>query len=151
MIIPKGKWFFRSKLGHYNMLYPVEEAVQTEVDIIVNNVTWPAQRGLTPWSTSEGAIIWCDNYAVIPNNTIGCSQNALLSLFVVCSTGYYTAIQGSIPTKDRYLLERLSVILKQIKPGADKYYLTTIVEVDDHSNPTDISRTKLNELITRLE
>lgn len=150
MIIPKGAWYFSSEVGHYNVLYPVNQATQADCAITVSRVAWTNQRGLTAWSTSTGSVVWCDNNAVKPDN-VASNVKSLINLFVVTTAGYYTAIQGSTPIRDRQILDSLAAIIQQLRPGADKYYFTAIVEVDKHSNPTDTSRDELNALISCLE
>lgn len=61
--IPKDIWFFTSIPGMYNFLYPCDNCVQAQNDIIAEELPWHQQRGLTSFKTVLG-VIWCDKKSI---------------------------------------------------------------------------------------
>lgn len=62
--IPAGTWFFRSRIGTYNFLYPAPEGERAEAEIeLLEEMSWPKMAGLNAYQTDNG-IVWCESSSV---------------------------------------------------------------------------------------
>jgi len=71
-------------------------------------------------------------------------------IYLVTASGYYPLIQGSIPTRDVWLLEEIKVLVSSIKPGTGKTSEIIIAECDDSSMPTESSKAYISSLSNDL-
>ena len=71
-------------------------------------------------------------------------------IFIVTSTGYYSALQASSPTDDLSLLENLSGIIEKLRPGRGRWYEIAIARVTSAGTPTDEDRKKIDLLSESL-
>ena len=67
----------------------------------------------------------------------------LHNIYIVTTTGYYTAIQGARPTGEREILESATNLIDTVRPGRGRYYELYIATVTEDWIPDDISRRRI--------
>ena len=67
----------------------------------------------------------------------------LYNLYIVTAMGYFTAISGARPTRDRDILDGATRLIDAVRPGRGRYYELYIATVTEDWIPDDISRRRI--------